>query len=61
MIGPTHYEGWTCNGCEHLKETTHFYCFGVKDIDNRIEDRMHTPKWCPYLKSAIIERIVDDM
>lgn len=64
IVGPTHYEGWTCEGCKWLTETTHFYCFepNVRSshIDNKIEDRMHTPHWCPYKKVAIINHIVED-
>ena len=63
-IGPKHYEGWTCNECDYMKETTHFYCFEPSiiesKIDNRINDRDHTPSWCPYIKYAIMQHVVDE-
>jgi len=63
MIGPTHYEGWTCIGCEHLKETTHFYCFApavLREVsDNRVENRQHTPSWCPYIRLAFMNHVME--
>lgn len=63
-VGPTHYEGWTCEGCEYLKETTHLYCFEPTIIksgnDNRITDRQHTPNWCPYIRMAIVNHVMEN-
>ena len=64
VVGPKHYEGWTCNECEHLKETTHFYCFNpdviASHVDNRIENRMHIPIWCPHLRYAMLCHVVEN-
>jgi hypothetical protein len=62
-VGPTHYSGYTCEGCEYLKETTHWYCFEpsiTKDpkIDNEVTNRQHTPNWCPYLRLAMVYHVM---
>ena len=62
--GPTHYEGWTCEGCEHLRTLTHSYCFeqSIRETyaNNRIEDCMHTPNWCPFIKGAILMHVMEE-
>lgn len=62
MIGPTHYEGWTCKGCKYHKHNSyttdgiHYgeqdYC-GVSGKHVVIKDVSNTPFTCPYLKHAI--------
>jgi hypothetical protein len=65
MIGPKHYEGWTCKDCEYLKFTTHNYCFAPSILesqnDNKIEVINHTPSWCPYIRHAILNRVLEEV
>ena len=59
MIGPKHYEGWTCEGCEYCVKTCHHWCFepSIRGslIDNKINDLAHTPNWCPYISDEIFD------
>lgn len=66
--GPSHYEGWTCKGCEYLiyKLSRFSYCvskfkndMGILE-EHRIVDIMHTPPWCPHLKHAIMQHVLDN-
>ena len=62
-IGPTHYEGWTCRGCAKLIKKLNmdnyydYFC----GVDNKYleDDDLDTPNWCPYIKSAIINRVME--
>ena len=66
MIGPKHYEGWSCNGCEHLMSGDYSFCKAKFEgnrscvLNHRIDDVDHTPSWCPYLRGAIMKHVVGD-
>ena len=66
MIGPKHYEGWTCHDCEFLRHDFDGMAFSYCDnpIVVMVECSQvsvdHTPNWCPYLKTAIIENVLEN-
>lgn len=61
-VGPSHYEGWSCEGCMMLLPSYSFLIGGYcKSNDEDIKDIMNTPWWCPYIRSAIIERNVEEI
>jgi hypothetical protein len=67
-IGPTHYEGWTCKGCANLKlqQTSCLQkqrvCIETGEIIGGLYlSRLDTPSTCPYIRSAIIERNVEEI
>lgn len=66
MIGPKHYEGWSCEGCDYLHIGFHLYChepsiLDMDGLDNEIFIIHNTPLWCPYLKHAIDQHHWDEL
>lgn len=67
-IGPTHYKGWTCKECNYF-EFSPAQIFENQDtlkkhfckLLNEYIDAMNTPLTCPYIRSAIIERNVEEI
>jgi hypothetical protein len=71
MIGPKHYEGWTCKHCDYLElltfpEGRQYKCLS-KDINDEytkrnpfIPDIEHTPNFCPYIRNRIMQRVMDN-
>jgi len=68
--GPTHYEGWSCGDCKYLehsiKSIKTFKCNSPdisKDVIKYMEpiflDIANTPSWCPYIRDAIMKRVME--
>lgn len=66
--GPIHYEGWSCEDCKFITMTTHLdshFCMAKFEnsrscpLNRRIDNIRKTPSWCPYIKGAIMKRIME--
>lgn len=63
MIGPKHYDGWTCKDCENVYFCDFHEKYYCKEVGSPLDymNNYETPNWCPYIRSAIIERNVEEI